>query len=255
MTVYFSIGDAVAGLGIFLIIPQFLKPIYFFRLRVIGIGLRTLYAMAGLGFICVVIAALVPMLPTTAPALIRLPLVWELAGATLYAMCYTALGWVYIFPARVTTRSITQYVRAGSNLLASASEEDRVEFAADVLANIKKLIRIGDEPPGAQSKTWFLSHRQRGTGETSAYSESFLRLLADPVFCRTLVIRLAVGCGAPAQGILGSAAENAGRPHLRAPAHTRVAAVGGNRRVSATSIGGRSPTRRNSRMPPSATPI
>jgi len=190
MTVYFSIGDAVAGLGIFLIIPQFLKPIYFFRLRVIGIGLRTLYAMAGLGFICVVIAALVPMLPTTAPALIRLPLVWELAGATLYAMCYTALGWVYIFPARVTTRSITQYVRAGSNLLASASEEDRVEFAADVLANIKKLIRIGDEPPGAQSKTWFLSHRQRGTGETSAYSESFLRLLADPVFCRTLVIRL-----------------------------------------------------------------
>ena len=41
---YFSIGDAVAGLGIFLLIPQFLKPIYIFRLRVIGIGLRSLYA-------------------------------------------------------------------------------------------------------------------------------------------------------------------------------------------------------------------
>ena len=81
-------------------------------------------------------------------------------------------------------------MRAGSNLLASASEEDRVEFAADVLANIKKLIRIADEPPGTQSKTWFLSHRSKGEGETSAYSESFLRLLADPVFCKTLVVRL-----------------------------------------------------------------
>ncbi len=153
MTVYFSIGDAVAGLGIFLIIPQFLKPIYFFRLRVIGIGLRTLYAMAGLGFLSIVVAALVPLLPTAVPAVIRMPLVWELIGATLYAACYTALGWVYIFPASATSRSVTQYVRAGSNLLASASEEDRVEFAADVLANIKKLIQIADQPPGAQSKT------------------------------------------------------------------------------------------------------
>ena len=82
-----------------------------------------------------------------------MPLMWELAGATLYAMCYTALGWVYIFPARASVRSITQYVRAGSNLLASASEEDRVEFAADILANIKKLIRIADQPPGATEQT------------------------------------------------------------------------------------------------------
>jgi hypothetical protein len=188
MTVYFSIGDAVAGLGIFLIIPQFLKPIYFFRLRVIGIGLRTLYAMAGLGFICVVIAALVPLLPEAVPAIFRMPLIWELTGAALYAACYTALGWIYIFPARVNARSVTQYVRAGSNLLASASEEDRVEFAADILANIKRLIRIADQPAGAQAKLWFVTHQQ--AGETSAYSESFLRLLADPVFCKTLVVRL-----------------------------------------------------------------
>ncbi len=190
MTVYFSIGDAVAGLGIFLIIPQFLKPIYFFRLRVIGIGLKTLYAMAGIGFLSIVTAALVPLLPEAVPAVIRMPLIWELIGASLFAACYTALGWVYIFPARVSSRSVTQYVRAGSNLLASASDEDRVEFAADILANIKKLIAIADQPPGAQSKSWFLAHREKGEGETSAYSESFLRLLADPVFCKTLVVRL-----------------------------------------------------------------
>ena len=190
MTVYFSIGDAVAALGIFLIIPQFLKPIFLFRLRVIGVGLRTLYGMAAFGFLCVMTAALVPLLPESAPSLIRMTLFWEVMGGTAFAMCYTALGWVYIFPARAGVRSIRQYVRAGSNLLASASEEDRVEFAADIVANIKRLIKIADQPPGAQSKSWFLSHREKGEGETAAFSESFLRLLADPVFCKTLVVRL-----------------------------------------------------------------
>ena len=61
----------VVVLGIFLIIPQFLKPIYFFRLRVIGIGLRTLYGMAAVGFLCVLTAALVPLLPDWVPAPIR----------------------------------------------------------------------------------------------------------------------------------------------------------------------------------------
>jgi hypothetical protein len=190
MTVYFSIGDAVAALGIFLIIPQFLKPIFLFRLRVIGIGLRTLYGMAATGFLCVLAAALVPLLPEWVPAPIRATLLWEVAGGMSFAVCYTALGWVYIFPARAGTRSIRQYVRAGSNLLASASEEDRVEFAADIVANIKRLIKVADQPAGAQSQSWFVSHRAQGEGEISAYSEAFLNLLADPVFCKTLVIRL-----------------------------------------------------------------
>jgi hypothetical protein len=81
-------------------------------------------------------------------------------------------------------------VRAGANLLASASEEDRVEFAADIVANIKRLIKVADQPAGAQTPSWFVTHRAHGEGEISAYSESFLRLLADPVFCRTLVVRL-----------------------------------------------------------------
>jgi len=175
--VYFSIGDAVAGLGIFLLIPQFLKPVYIFRLRVIGIGLRTLYAAAALGFICVMVAAVVPNFPNVRPVFLGNPLVWELIGGLLYATSYSALGWVYIFPARVGLRSITKYVRAGANLLASASEEDRVEFAADIVSNIKRLIRIADRP-------------RKAAANISSNSESFLQLLADPVFCRTLVVRL-----------------------------------------------------------------
>lgn len=189
---YFSIGDAVAGLGIFLLIPQFLKPIYIFRLRVIGIGLRTLYAISGSGFLCVVIGALCVRYNTSFPSFLRNPLGWELAGGFLYASAYSALALVYIFPARAGVGSITKYVRAGAHLLASASEEDRVEFVADVLANLKKLIRIADlnsSPPTRRMSLLLRLHR-RSKKDIAAHSESFLTLLADPVFCRTLVSRL-----------------------------------------------------------------
>lgn len=178
--VYFSIGDAIAGLGIFLLIPQYLKPIYVFRLRVIGIGLRWLYAFPGLGFLCVVMASIVPHFPSQVPLFIRLPLAWELVGAALYAVSYVALAWVYIFPARSAPRSISNYVRAGTNLLASGSEEDRVELGADILANIRKLIRIADTQQGADAQSV----------SAAGYSESFLLILSDPEFCRTLVARV-----------------------------------------------------------------
>jgi hypothetical protein len=178
--VYFSIGDAIAGLGIFLLIPQYLKPIYVFRLRVLGMGLRVLYALPAFGFAAVLVAAMVPLLPESVPAIIRTPLVWEMSAAFLWAASYGVLGWVSIVPARPSPHSIAGYVRAGVNLLAGASEEDRVEFAGDVVATIKRLIRIADvgENAGKAAK------------DAAGYSETFLRILSDPVFCKTLVARL-----------------------------------------------------------------
>ncbi len=189
---YFTIGDAVAGLGIFLLIPQFLKPVYVFRLQVIGLGLRTLYATAALGFICVFIGSFAAHDPDLFPAALRSPPLWESIAGVLYATSYTALGLVYIFPARVGFDSITKYVRAGAHLLASGTEEDRVEFAADVLANVRKLIKIADLPgaPIPPMTALMLRVHRRTAAETAADSESFLRLLADPGFCRTLVARL-----------------------------------------------------------------
>src|SRR5262245_36256415 len=112
---YFSIGDGVAGLGIFLLIPQFLKPVYIFRLRVIGLGLRTLYATAGLGFLCVITGSLAAHYAFLLPVSLRPPQIWEFAAGFLYATSYSALGWVYIFPARAGLDSITKYVQAGAH--------------------------------------------------------------------------------------------------------------------------------------------
>ena len=128
---YFTIGDAVQGLGIFLLIPQFLKPIYVFRLRVLGLGMRALYAVSASGFLCVFTAALCARYNSDFPPFLRSPFGWEIAGGILYATAYSTMALVYIFPARANLGSITKYVRAGAQLLASASEEDRVEFVAE----------------------------------------------------------------------------------------------------------------------------
>ena len=189
---YFSIGDAVAALGIFLLIPQFLKPIYMFRLRVIGIGLKTLYAVSGVGFLCVLISATAWQVPGILPVAISHPLLWEVIGGVLFSLAYGVLGWVYIFPPRASVYSIDNYVRAGANFLAGATDEDRVEFAADIVVNIKRLIRIADmggtvEPPSATPP---VSEKLRGAAAHASHSEAFLRVLSDPAFCRTLVERL-----------------------------------------------------------------
>ena len=189
---YFSIGDAVAGLGIFLLIPQFLKPIYTFRLRVIGIGLRTLYAVSGLGFFCVLAGSVAAQTYAFFPAAVSHPLVWESAAGILFGLAYGVLGWLYMFPPHASQRSIDKYVRAGAIFLAGATEEDRVEFAPDIVGNINKLIRIADmtgasEPPSAMPEP---GEKKSGPEGFAASSEAFLRVLSDPVFCKTLVERV-----------------------------------------------------------------
>jgi hypothetical protein len=104
-----------------LLIPQFLKPIYLFRLRVIGIGLRSLYGMSALGFFFVIISALCAQIPGLLPGFFGHPLVWEIIASVLFSVAYGVLGWVYMFPPRAGMRSIDKYVRPGANFLAGPS--------------------------------------------------------------------------------------------------------------------------------------
>ena len=189
---YFSIGDAVAGLGIFLLIPQFLKPIYVFRLRVLGIGLRTLYALSGTGFLCVVTGALCVHYDDLSLPLFAIPWDGNWPAGSCMRPPTAPSAWSTFFRRGPALDRLPNMCRPRARFLASASEEDRVEFVADVLANIKKLIRIADLP-GSQPRritSLKLHFRRRSTADLAAYSQSFLGLLADPVFCRTLVPRL-----------------------------------------------------------------
>ena len=50
---YFSLGEVIAALSITLLIPQFLKPIYIFRIQARNLSIHLLYQLVFAGAIAV----------------------------------------------------------------------------------------------------------------------------------------------------------------------------------------------------------
>jgi hypothetical protein len=75
---YFTIGDGVAALSLLLLIPQFVKPLYEFRLSMRRMKRSWLYAIATSSFLAILIAALVPQMPFAGATLVGWPVFWEL---------------------------------------------------------------------------------------------------------------------------------------------------------------------------------
>lgn len=140
--VYFSIGDAIAALSIALALPQFLKPIFIFRLSSRRLSLPVVYAMVFLGMLAVTVGAVLPSLPVSRTSFIAYPIVWEVLGAALFLVTYGALALSVIRPTRVTPGRVAPFVRSAAKLLSEASANDQVDFAEELEANIVQLVKF-----------------------------------------------------------------------------------------------------------------
>jgi hypothetical protein len=215
--VYFSIGEAISALALTLAVQQFLAPIYRFRLRAYGLKIGYLILPVFFGFLCALIAALLPSLPLSRAYFFEYPNVWELFGGLLIAGAYAIAGFVVFRPAQIYRLNLGSFIRAAAILLSEADETDRVRFAEDLLGgrhqNLERLIRyaytlevaehhestIEFERLGAAglplsfsgrppiSAFFRFAHRK----ELAAGSDAaiFLRILSDPHFCSVLVRR------------------------------------------------------------------
>ena len=99
--IYFTVGNAIAALALTLAVQQFLTPIYRFRLRAYGLKISYLLVPVFLGFVCSVVAALLPNLPLSHKSFLEYPVVWELIGAFLIASAYAAAALMIFRPARI----------------------------------------------------------------------------------------------------------------------------------------------------------
>ena len=141
-SIYFSLGDVIAALGFTLAIQQFLKPIYLFRLQAYGIKLTYLFFFIFLGFISVVIAAILPSLPIAHSSPLGYPIVWELLGAILIGFAYGVTAFISLRPARIYHRNLLSFVRSAATLLSKADDGDRVSFAEDLSYNLPTLTHV-----------------------------------------------------------------------------------------------------------------
>jgi hypothetical protein len=214
--IYFSVGNSIAALALTLAVQQFLTPIYRFRLRAYGLKISYLILPVFAGFVCAVIAALLPNLPIPHRSLLEYPVVWELIGALLIASAYGAAALIIFRSARIYSFNFISFIRAGATLLTEADDSDRTRFAEDLLIhphNMTRLIRythawaiadhyastieferLGEIGAPLQihgrapiSAFYRFAHRKDLADASDA--TTFLRVLCDPHFCSVLVRR------------------------------------------------------------------
>lgn len=184
---YFSIGEVAAALSITLIIPQFLKPIYLFRLRAQSVRLVHIYAAVFIGSICVLIATVVPNLGFAGRTPLGYPIVWELIAGCLFFAAFGAFARVTLSPATARRGGYETFVRTAADFLAHADDTARVDFSRDLLHNIGRLALAAEWAAQSQHESAFFDFRHRREIADGGYAASFFRLLAEPQFCKTLV--------------------------------------------------------------------
>lgn len=217
---YFTIGDAVAALAFTLAVQQFLKPIYQFRLRAMGIRFSYVVCAVFLGALCTVVAAAVPNVPAVRGTVFGYPLNWEIAGGLIIGSAYAIVAIVALRGATVNNRNLPSFTWAGTKLLSEATDEDRLSFAQEILQehNIQMLVYIASEFERAEAhaiRVEFEKLRERGVEkqgirgkppvsafyafarrrelERASYAWHFLQILSDRDFCRVIITRYSWG--------------------------------------------------------------
>jgi hypothetical protein len=214
--IYFGVGNAIAALALTLAVQQFLTPIYRFRLRAYGIRISYLILPVFAGFVCSVVAALLPNLPVSHRSLLEYPVVWELIGAFLIASAYGVAALIIFRPARIYSFNFISFIRAAATLLTEADDIDRTRFAEDLLVHAHNMTRLTQyahawvaadyhaseiqferlREAGAPlqftgraplSAFYLFAHRKELRDASDAVT--FLRVLCDPHFCSVLVRR------------------------------------------------------------------
>jgi hypothetical protein len=187
-SVYFDLGEAVAALGFILTVQQLLRPIYRFRLRARYLSLTRIYSAVFAGLGLVVLAAILPSLPPAPNLPLDYPIFWEIAATIAFAIAYGAVVLAVVKPVRVKLKSIERFATASAWLLSSADERDQVDYLADLTESLPTLVRassFGEHMFGPPTAFFDFTHRKEIV--QASYAWSLLRILADPIFCGTLV--------------------------------------------------------------------
>lgn len=185
--VYFSIGEAIAALGITLIVPQFLKPIFRFRLKCSAIKELYIYVCIILATLMVIFASILPSLGLSPKPLWTYPIFWEMSAGIVFFLAISALVFAAIRPTKPTSASLERFAFEAVNFLAHATDRDRADFSEDLRHCMYDIMRKADLRRRLWKPSAFVLFAKRRQLRSSEYASGLLRVLSDPAFCRVLV--------------------------------------------------------------------
>lgn len=187
---YFAPGAAVAALAFTLTVQQLLKPVYRFRLVTRRLPIGRLYACVFVAVGLVLLAAVLPNIAITHSGPWGYAENWEILAALLFSLAYAAVVIAVIYPANVRPSRLPEFCQHAANLLSSANEQDHIDFARDLARSLPTLITAASFLDALRNTSAFFDFIDRDKIQRAAYASSFLRIIADPAFCETLVKRL-----------------------------------------------------------------
>lgn len=186
-TVYFSIGEAIAILGIALAIPQYTRNIHLFRLRALGLDLAYLYVAMFAACGLAIISPFAFQFPLPFP--FNRPLSWEVMAASLFVGVFLIFSISFLRAPAIRKRKAEHYVRFAAEFLAHADDTDRAEFVKDLQRNITAAVRMSCFGHHHEERSAFYDFIHRYQLRDAAYASSLLQLIAEPAFCAVLVSR------------------------------------------------------------------
>jgi hypothetical protein len=190
-TVYFAPGAAIGALAFTLAVQQLLKPVHRFRLTTRHLTLSRIYICVFGAVAAAAMAAILPNITSLHGGPWGYPINWEILATLLFALSYGAVVIAIIRPVRVQAARLPAFAHQAARLLSSANEQDHIDFASDLERSLPTLIKEAsflDDLPRETSAFFDFIHRNKL--ECAGYAFSFLRIVADPTFCETLVKRL-----------------------------------------------------------------
>jgi hypothetical protein len=190
-TVYFAPGAAVGALAFTLAVQQLLKPVYRFRLATRHLTLSRIYICVFAGVAAAVVAAILPNITSLHGGPWGYPINWEILATLLFALSYGAVVIAIVRPVRARPARLPDFAQQAATLLSSANEQDHIDFASDLERSLPTLIKEASFLDDLTKQTSaFFDFIHRNELERAGYAFSFLRIVADPTFCETLVRRL-----------------------------------------------------------------
>lgn len=185
---YFTLGNAVAALAFTLAVQSFLKPIYRFRLYARYLSLGRLYITIFAAVFCCAIAAAVPSIHVLHGGPWGYAIVWEFIATGLFVCAYGAVAFAVVRPIKVAEHRMDDFAGGAARLLSAASETDHIDILPDIEMSLPKVVELARFLEGEPGSAFF-DFIYRDKIERASYAHTLLRVIADPAFCRSLVIK------------------------------------------------------------------
>ncbi|HEY1772534.1 MAG TPA: hypothetical protein VGH91_05010 [Gammaproteobacteria bacterium] len=187
---YFSIGEYVAVIALFLAFVQLVQPIHEFRLRVRGVKELSVFLSLILCASYVIVAACLPYFTKSDWSLAENPGYWQiLAGIEIVAVALYLL-WASQLLVVFDKDNYARYYGRSESFIARGNDEDLRKLGDEIYESIDDIFEYAKEFWNERDLLLSTTGTSRDAPQYGAAATALLDVLSDRDFCRLLVTRV-----------------------------------------------------------------